>query len=291
MVKTLFLVRHGEALHNIEEQKAKRAAAAQAEAQGVESGSEAWRAALEAARRACLKAERLRDAALSDAGRAQACLSKTELEELTSASLGLPSPTRVLVSPLQRTLQTAELMFTGRSAVQVCEELRERETRLPCDTPSPPADMMSRGPFSHMDFSGPLATRAAAGPADVEDCAQLRRRIRCFLQQGLVTMEDNVFCFVTHKAWLRELERGVLGYPQASEFGCGEVRVYDVALTADGTVAAVLRHSRAQPWEPLAPEEPNPHAQLSKYYTGCVPRSPPSPPTLALEGGCMVRVF
>ncbi|CAK0860296.1 unnamed protein product, partial [Prorocentrum cordatum] len=169
-------------------------------------------------------------------------------------------------------------------------ELRERETCLPCDTPSPAADMMRRGPFSHMDFSGSVAPRAANGPASVEDCAQLRRRIRCFLQEGLATMEDNVFCFVTHKAWLRELERGVLGYPEASEFGCGEVRVYDVALTADGTVAAVLRHSRAQPWEPRAQEEPSPHAHLAKY-TGCVPRSPPSPPPIALEGGCMVRVF
>jgi broad specificity phosphatase PhoE len=292
MVKTLFLVRHGEALHNIEEQKAKKAASAKAEAQGLESGSEAWKASLEAARKACLKAERLRDAALSDAGKAQASLSKTELEELTSASSGLPVPNRVLVSPLQRTLQTAGLMFPGRSVTQVCEDLRERETCLPCDTPSPPLDMLGRELFSHMDFSDPLATRAAEGPSG-EDNSQLRRRIRCFVQEGFAAMQENVLCLVTHKAYLRELERGILGYPEASEFGCGEVRVYDVALAADGTVTAVLRHSRACPWEPLAAEEPRPRSPQTSY-TGCVPQSPPSPAvgeSAMPHEGNMVQVF
>jgi len=275
MVKTLFLVRHGEALHNIEEQKAKKTASAKADVQGMESGSEAWKAALEAARKACLKEERLRDAALSDGGKAQASLAKTELEELTSASPGLPVPARVLVSPLQRTLQTAGLIFPGRSVIQVCEDLRERETCLPCDTPSPPLDMMGCELFSHMDFSDPLATRAAEGPSG-EDNSQLRRRIRRFFQEGIATIQENVLCLVTHKAFLRELERGILGYPEASEFGCGEVRVYDVALAADGTVVAVLRHSRAHPWEPLAAEEPCPWSPQAGH-TGCVPQSPPSP--------------
>jgi len=292
MVKTLFLVRHGEALHNIEEQKAKKAAAAKADIQGLESGSEAWKAALESARKACLKAERLRDAALSDAGKAQASLSKAELAELTSASSGLSVPTRVLVSPLQRTLQTARLMFPGRSITQVCEDLRERETCLPCDTPSPPQDMMGCELFSHMDFSDPLATRAAEGPSG-EDNSQLRRRIRCFIQEGIATTEEDVLCLVTHKAYLRELERGILGHPEASEFGCGEVRVYDVALAADGTVAAILRHSRACPWEPSAAEEPRSRSPQAGY-AGCVPRSPPSPAVgepAILHEGSMVKVF
>jgi broad specificity phosphatase PhoE len=275
MVKTLFLVRHGEALHNIEEQKAKKTASAKAEAQGLENGSEAWKVAVEVARKACLKAERLRDAALSDKGKAQASLSKTELEELTSSSSGLPLPARVLVSPMQRTLQTAGLMFPGRSVTQVCEGLRERETCLPCDTPSPPLDMMGCELFSHMDFSDPLASRVAEGPSG-EDNSQLRRRIRCFVQEGIATVQENVLCLVTHKAFLRELERGILGYPEASEFGCGEVRVYDVALAADGTIAAVLRHSRACPWVPLAAEEPRPSSPRAGY-AGRVPQGPPSP--------------
>jgi len=247
---------------------------------------------LEAARKACLTAEGLRDAALSDAGRAQAALSRTELEELTSASSGLPAPARVLVSPLQRTLQTAAHMFPGHGATQVCEDLRERETCLPCDTPSPPRDMMGCELFSHMDFRDPLATRAVGGPCG-EDNALLRRRIRRFVQEGIATMQEDVLCLVTHKAYLRELERGVLGHPGASEFGCGEVRVYDVALAADGTVAAVLRHSRACPWEPPAAEEPRPRSPQAGY-TGCVPQSPPSP--VARESarpfeGSMVQVF
>jgi len=58
---------------------------------------------------------------------------------------------------------------------------------------------------------------------------------------------------VTHKAFLRELERGPLGQAQAEEFGNSEVRVYDVTLHVDGVVTAALRHSRQAPWKAPSP--------------------------------------
>ena len=52
----------------------------------------------------------------------------------------------------------------------------------------------------------------------------------------LKTSSHRVICIVTHKGYLRELERGYLGQPRATEFQNCEVRVYRVNLSAESAV-------------------------------------------------------
>uniref|UniRef100_A0A7S4Q743 Phosphoglycerate mutase-like protein n=1 Tax=Alexandrium monilatum TaxID=311494 RepID=A0A7S4Q743_9DINO len=255
VVKTLYLVRHGEAVHNIEEHRAKRRAAAEAEALGHVEGGEAHKAMVEAARKAALRCEHLRDPSLSSTGANQTLTAKDELKALTQCDIGLPDPAVVLVSPLQRTLETAALLFPDHPRVHVCEDLRERRTLLPCDERKPAQHLARQSDFSNMDFASLLDVdselEASAVEAQAEDAAKLRVRTTR-LVEALRTVDDSVLCLITHKAFLRELERGPLGQKDAKEFSNCEVRAYDVALMSDGSLVAELLHSAEAPWSGAA---------------------------------------
>eukprot|EP00416_Gambierdiscus_australes_P046684 CAMPEP_0171102702 /NCGR_PEP_ID=MMETSP0766_2-20121228/58505_1 /TAXON_ID=439317 /ORGANISM="Gambierdiscus australes, Strain CAWD 149" /LENGTH=313 /DNA_ID=CAMNT_0011563045 /DNA_START=33 /DNA_END=974 /DNA_ORIENTATION=- len=249
VVKTLYLVRHGEAVHNIEEQRAKRCAAAEAEAQGHVDGSKAHKAMVEAARKAALKCENLRDAPLSTTGRGQTVAAKDELQALTTSDFGLPEPAVVLVSPLQRTLETAAILFPDHPRVLVYEDLRERRTGLPCDERKAASDLARQSSFSNMDFSNLIEA-----PADeLEDSEKLRSRT-ARLAEALRGVEDSALCLVTHKAFLREMERGPLGHPEAKEFSNCEIRAYRVVLMPDGSTVARRLHCAEVPWAGVAEE-------------------------------------
>lgn len=294
VVKTLFLVRHGEAVHNVEEQRVKKRATEIALANGHPLGSAACRALQEEARLEALASESFRDAGLSGAGRAQALAARSELEVLSRGDRAMPTPTCVFVSPLQRTLQTAAILFPGHPAVHVREELRERKTGRPCDEPGRPRNLSRRPTFANMNFAqllslaaeeddeegealpdeqeqlessfdsedtsaesrdeDPPLTRSTTNSSnssqgsvtrqvsyEPEDSATLRTRTAS-LAHALADVEDSAICLITHKAFLRELERGPLGHPEAPEFGNCEVRVYDVLLGSDGRIAATQRH-------------------------------------------------
>lgn len=249
----MFLVRHGEAVHNIEEQKAKRRAAAEAEAQGHAEGSEAHKKMIEAARKAALRDEQLRDASLSTTGKGQTVAAKDELRALTENDMGLPAPAVVLVSPLQRTLETAAILFPDHPRVHVCEDLRERRTGLPCDERKMACHLARQPAFSNMDFMGLKSLdrelRAGLEQAPVEDAAMLQCRTAQWVE-ALRTVKDDTVCLVTHKAFLRELERGSLGQTEAKEFSNCEVRAYNVILFPDGSLAAELLHNAEAPFQP-----------------------------------------
>mmetsp|Transcript_43788 Transcript_43788/g.88281 ORF Transcript_43788/g.88281 Transcript_43788/m.88281 type:complete len:308 (+) Transcript_43788:62-985(+) len=246
VTKTLFLVRHGEALHNIEEQRARRLAEAEAEAQGYEPGSDACRAQAEAARKLVLEDERLMDAGLSEAGKAEAQKAKAEMESLLKGGAGLPWPNSVYVSPLQRTLQTAAILFPGHPGVHIREFLRERRTGLPCDERHPAAAMAKRASFQHMSFAQ-LSSLDEEDPDEFEkeDAPKLRCRT-ARLADILSSAEDDSLCVVTHKGFLRELERGPLGRPEATEFRNCEVRVYSIELLAGGGMVASLLYGKGK---------------------------------------------
>jgi len=243
--KILFLVRHGEALHNIEEQRARKLAEAEAEAFGHTPGSDASKACAEAARRTVLEDERLMDAGLSDAGKVEARKAKAELEDLLKNAPGLPRPNGIYVSPLQRTLQTAAVLFPEHPGVHIREMLRERRTGLPCDERSPASAMIKRASFQHMSFTQlSLLDESCPDEFEKEDDQTLRKRTK-LLAEILFSVEDDSMCVVTHKAFLRELERGPLGRPEATEFRNCEVRVYSVSLLQDGDMEASLLYARA----------------------------------------------
>jgi hypothetical protein len=81
-------------------------------------------------------------------------------------SCWLPPPTEVLVSPLQRTLQTADLVFPDHCNIRVRDELRERLTGRPADNRM--ATFLAEQKFSHFvraleaEFLFSVKTSAAA---------------------------------------------------------------------------------------------------------------------------------
>lgn len=263
-VKTVYLVRHGEAIHNVEEQAMKRRAGVEAEALGHASGSRVHAAMCETAQKAALKNEAFRDAPLSEKGRRQAAAAKTEIMKVAQG-LGLGLPTAALASPLQRTLQTAAAMFPILGSVHVCGALRERRTGLPCDEPQPAHVMARRPSFAHMHWVSPPGLDGDYGNASserpeqepqtptLEDAPALRRRTEQ-LAALLHARPEECVCVVGHKGYLRELERGPLGRPGAEEFGTCEVRVYDVFLPGDGTMVAMLRYCKGERGELVDPD-------------------------------------
>jgi len=147
------------------------------------------------------------------------------------------------VSPLQRALQTAAALFEGNIAVRrhVREELEERHTGYACDTRHSTNTLKARQSF--MEFSFAVIGRASAAKhererrhapgveaiAAVEDKQQMRARTG--LLAGLLeAVPEASVALVTHKGYLRELERGPLGRPDATECGNAEVRTYKVTL-------------------------------------------------------------
>jgi len=253
--RTVYLVRHGEAMHNIEERHAKKRASAEAEGLGHSKGDEAHKAICEAARVAVLENEEFRDASLSEAGIRDAINCEEEMQKLLK-TLGLKEPGEVLVSPLQRTLQTALAMFPNHQNVRVCELLRERRTGRPCDDchPSTAQDPS----FAKMDWWSLMNSSEASDEAGrqgrvVEDVAMLRRRTGRIADVLYGCCKEPI-CIIAHKGYLRELERGPLERPTAMEFGNCEVRIYDVMLPGDGTMVASLRFCEGETPLELEPQ-------------------------------------
>jgi len=235
-------------MHNIEEAKAMQRATAEAETEGVMKESKEFKARVEAARKTVLEDSSFRDARLSDLGEVQAHAAKAEIEGLTLGEGALPHPETVFVSPLYRTLQTAATIFPNKHhncKIKVSEILRERRTGRPCDERKASASLDRHGQFGHMCFEDILKVDEESGDRAggklVEDTQMLQVRVHK-LTEVLHALDESVLCLVTHKAFLRELERGPLWQCEAAEFGTGEVRVYDVVLAATGVVSATLRY-------------------------------------------------
>lgn len=262
----MYLVRHGEAIHNVAEDKAKKLAMKQAEAEGFSKDSTEFKEMVEEARKSVLNDASLFDPELSERGQEQVLRTKAELERLTSEPSSWPKPTCILVSPLHRTLETASLLFPDHPSVYVRTVLRERKTGLSCDEPRPATESILKRSFSGFSFdelsededicdtstSSTTPTMASSTKSnsfsllddvELEDKFQLRCRT-AHLAELLRAYDDEVFCVVTHKGYLRELERGPFARPTATEFSTGEIRVYDVELGDDDTMIATLRSIR-----------------------------------------------
>jgi len=289
----VFLIRHGEASHNVLEKQATQRAKEEGEAQGLPPEEILDR--MEEARKAVLFDEDLRDAGLSELGQKDAMNSRTRLETLLRENQWT-MPGKVLVSPLTRTLQTADIIFHQHDSIYVHEEIQERRTGQPCDSRQSSVELskifgrfrmhamksflhdsmflsvyddetnddsssssssssvssqgeLLRGSFRRWSSEGHYArrgpptldqslegggrrwhqmTRALSEPVKhlTEDKSQLRQRTR----QLLTLLDGPSIAVVTHKGYLRELERGTLGQPNAVEFSNGEIRVYRIHL-------------------------------------------------------------
>jgi broad specificity phosphatase PhoE len=230
--KRVFFLRHGQAVHNIVEDQVKMRVAKEAQAMGHAKGSEAVELLIKQARFEALSDETLRDAALSELGRQQLLATQAKMDG-SDHSL----PTAVLVSPLLRTLQSAAIVFPSHSSIHVCPLLRERNTGMPCDLPS--QQSLKRVKFPNVDFTADMLPHQSSVSRDneVEDASALRLRT-AGLAEVLRNLKDQNVAVVSHKGFLRELERGPLGRSQATEFKPAELRVLDVTIWSDGSMDA-----------------------------------------------------
>ena len=289
--RTLYFIRHGEAKHNILEKAAIKKAKEDAVAEGFAEDAEETKQRMELARQEILNNESLLDAELSPDGMKEAEGARNDIERIIKGK-ALPPPTEVLVSPLQRALQTANIVFPGHKNIKVREEVRERLTGKACDRKTSAFKMARRDTFRNFNMNRQLrssikqraralpervlgvfpesvsfrsffarrgsnegsssgsdgavnASGASPGTAwstsrnnlsqhVVEDKHQLRERTRKLFDL-IAESNHDVIAVVTHKGFLRELERGPFAQVDATEFKNCEVRVYSAAFSGKST--------------------------------------------------------
>lgn len=265
---TLYLIRHGEAAHNILEKSAKEKIKEDAVAAGLDPSSDEIRAQVEEARKKVLDDPTLFDARLSEQGRIEAQAARQRLQEMLQTMPDmLQEPTEVLVSPLQRALQTADIIFPPCAEVHihVREELRERQTGKPPDTRSSSDVLRRRETFQRFSMSRlrlfsiakldlPYLGHLFGGVKqeddnnqddyleevddDDDDIASFQEEDKHMLRNRtqrlfnlLPELQSQHIAVVTHKGYLRELEHGPLCQRNTPEFQNCEIRVYKVTFS------------------------------------------------------------
>ena len=261
---TIYLIRHGEAMHNIKEKLAMETAKKSSVEEGLDP--EEVKRRVDEARVAILEDETLFDCPLSPVGKEEAASARRAIQNLEES--GLPVPTYVLVSPLQRAMQTAAIIFPDCDDIHVRDELSERHTGLACDTREHTDSLRMRRSFQRFsmvrlhrssltkairqqlksmaieevsDASDEEASdsfglfRSGKTGEGVEDKPMLRARTKKLLTL-LMDSGHQVLAVVTHKGYLRELERGPFGQEDAPEFTNCEVRVYKVTFQTESYI-------------------------------------------------------
>lgn len=273
---TVYLIRHGEASHNVEEKAAKERVKREILAEGLALDSEEAKRRIKAAQAKVLENPEYFDAPLSVLGFQEAEAAEQRMQMLIQD--GHPPPTEVFVSPLQRTLQTAAIIFQDHDNIRVREELRERLTGRPADNRMCSEAISRRQTFGRFSFrqlrkASQLNIASLAELAEfeetedfdldpmpdpaklfvcassfnaetqVEDAKKLAERTKALLQLiGSSKHKHETFAVVTHKGYLRELERNCFGNPDATEFQNCEVRVYKLTVnTSSGALESAKR--------------------------------------------------
>ena len=230
--RTLYLVRHGEAAHNVKE-----AAAQKAEKETYER--------MEEARQNVLKDSSLRDAPLTDMGKQQAVECAQRIQEIIEQG-NLHPPSEAMVSPLTRTLETCDILLdqlqlNDAIKAHVRPELQERQTQYPPDTARCRQSLLKYSKLndnlslSKFHFSGSIDYEVTKN--DVETESQVRESKEMLRERAsklfhlLMEMDHRHILIVSHKGYLRELERGLLGLTDSPLFKNAEARVYRVVFT------------------------------------------------------------
>lgn len=230
--RTLYLIRHGEAEHNVLEAIAQKKA--QEEAEALNLSEEETFERMEKARKSVLNDVSLRDAPLTDKGRQQAREISRKLKEMIDSNK-IHHPTEAMCSPLSRCLETCKILLEDSDfKAHIRPEIAERRTLYPPDKPKPLDQLLrctredDRFSIVNLDQLGP---EQIIGEAAVRESKEmLRERANDFFDV-LMEFEHRHVLVVSHKGFLRELERGLLQMPESPLFGNCELRVYRVIFT------------------------------------------------------------
>lgn len=230
--RTLYLIRHGEAVHNVLEAEAQAKARREAEEMNL-SPEQTWEM-MEEARMAVLSDESLRDAPLTDKGREQAREAAQKLQKIIDTGI-LHAPTEAMCSPLSRCLETCKILLENAEVrAHIRLELAERKTQYPADTAKPLEELLrctsgdDRFVVNHIDMLSPEKVEAEAA---IRESREMLRQRAGQMFDLLMEMEHRHVLVVSHKGFLRELERGLLEIPDSPLFGNCELRVYRVIFT------------------------------------------------------------
>lgn len=236
--RTLYLVRHGEAQHNVLEAQAQEIARKEAAALGL--SDEATAALVEKRREAVLLDPALRDAPLTDRGCEHALQCARRLQALIDRDI-THAPTEALVSPLSRTLETCRIILDNLEPkieqAHIRPEIQERQTQYPPDTPlrneSALLQYTKKGDRYVMEHIAEVSGTDVADECRARESREMLRQRASKLFDLLMKMNRRHLLIVSHKGYLRELERGLLGLSEDKSplFANGELRVYKVIFT------------------------------------------------------------
>ena len=222
--RTLYLIRHGEAEHNVLEAKAQKKA--EAEAQKLSLSSEETLERMEEARKSVLNDVSLSDAPLTERGRQQAKEASRKLKEMIDINK-IHHPTEAMCSPLSRCLETCKILLEDSDLkAHVRPEISERRTMYPPDKPKPLDELQS---YTRDDGRFLIGHNENLN-LETESKEMLRTRANKLFHLLMECKHRHVL-IVSHKGFLRELERGLLEMPESPLFDNCEMRVYRVVFT------------------------------------------------------------
>mmetsp|Transcript_10454 Transcript_10454/g.26342 ORF Transcript_10454/g.26342 Transcript_10454/m.26342 type:complete len:365 (+) Transcript_10454:190-1284(+) len=230
--RTIYLIRHGEAEHNVLEHKAQQKAKEEAEALNL-SPEETYER-MEDARKSVLNDASLRDAKLTDKGREQAREASKHLRELIDSGK-IHHPTEAMCSPLSRCLETCDILMEDADfKAHIRPEIAERRTQYPPDKPLPLHQLLratrddDRFTIGHIEK---LSPECASDEAKVRESKEMLRERANDMFDLLMECKHRHVLVVSHKGFLRELERGLLEMPESPLFENCELRVYRLVFT------------------------------------------------------------
>lgn len=230
--RTIYLIRHGEAEHNVLEKIAQNKA--EEEAKALDLSPEETYKRMEDARMAVLQDKSLRDAPLTEKGRQEARETSSKLKEMIDNKI-VHHPTEAMCSPLSRCLETCKILLDDQDLqAHIRPEIAERRTLYPPDKPKP-LDQLLRCTREDDRFS--IENSQKLLPEKVRDEALVRESKEMLRERAsemfdlLLECEHRHVLVVSHKGFLRELERGLFGIPESPLFDNGELRVYRVLFT------------------------------------------------------------
>ena len=238
--RILYLVRHGQAVHNVLEKAAQEKARKKCEENGL--SEEETAIIVDEARQAVLKDKALLDAPLTQLGRDQAHETGKILRKIIDDNehhSHIPKPTEAMVSPLSRCLETADVILkyinvkddNSFTRAYIRPELRERKTSYPPDTPNfktlKSNLLQEYNATTYTIDEIPLEDHET----EQETRAMLRERASKLFDLIINTKSNTNILIVSHKGYLREFERGLLGIDDSPLFDNAELRIYNVTFT------------------------------------------------------------
>ena len=175
------------------------------------------------------------DPALTETGQAEALSARSVFEAMEGTAM---APQAVFVSPLMRTVQTATLVFPGRTGLVALEGFREQMGAHHCDKRS--AVSAIRDTYSHVDFAHVATDEDELWTSERETKLALAQRAQQALSDlfTLTGPDTRTVAVITHSALLRSLTRVAMDTSRSPEtakrFQTAEVRSILVQRQSSG---------------------------------------------------------